>query len=472
MNLLGFIINHQAKDKATFEASICQSLEAMCHSFTRYPFRLLLRVMESKQKSGFRLEDALGTPTDISADASFPIPRLLMSPSRVAVQKFENEQGNCVVRKFCQEEGFTEEAFLRVHIGDEDGQRLFYRDLVPELEEKLKRKALAGIFINDTKYEFLAFSSSQLKEGAFWMCAVPEDKGWTVSKIIDKLGNFSACKSVPKFASRIGLRFSTTYQSLPSRAMSPARGLVYTEISDIESKYKGRRMLHSDGNGMIRRIAANEVLQCIPTSPNLYDVSILQIRAGGSKGTVLIVDEPEKYIAEGEDTNADVFIRESMTKFKAPYSYLEVCCIGKHAPYYLNRNVILLLVKQGVAEEVFLQMQNDFLNDLDQMLTDPLKAKQMVLRLVSKDARIQGILLTMIEMGLYPSKEPYVTIVDIVLGVSRKRCIYASVLTIAMLLFLGFHHTVSSLAASMLPGAIVILDFGRKVVSLYRKVRY
>lgn len=109
-----------------------------------------------------------------------------------------------------------------------------------------------------------------------------------------------------------------------------------------------------------------------------------------------------------------------MRKFKAPYSYLEVCCIGKHAPYYLNRNVILLLVKQGVAEEVFLQMQDDFLNDLDQMLTDPLKAKQMLSRLISKDARIQEILLTMIEMGQYASKEPYVTIVDIVFGVSQK----------------------------------------------------
>ena len=420
MNLLDYIISfdtNHAKDR--LERTTFKCLETLCQSTTRHPFRLCLRLMDSNQEEppSFRLADAIGWPTDGVPDGHLAIPRILISPSRVAVQKFENEMGNCVVRKFRQEKGFPDEAFIRVHVGEENGQKLYFEDMVGPVVEKLRQIILPGVRINGKRYKLLAFSSSQLKEMAFWMVMPPE--GWSVEAIVKELGDFSEFTTAPKFASRIGLRFSTTYQTLPmSPSASGAKGLCYTKIDDITSQYHGRTMVHSDGNGMIRRSAANAVLQCIPSSPKDFgEVSILQIRAGGAKGTVLIVDKPETHIPEREiyreetceedDSTADVFIRESMSKFEAPDAYLEVCCIGRHATYYLNRNVIFLLVKQGVPEKIFLQMQMDFLSNLDHMLTDRDIAAQMLPRLISKDARILAILQTMIQIGLSPSGDPF-----------------------------------------------------------------
>eukprot|EP00977_Amphora_coffeiformis_P010660 scaffold2510_cov169-Amphora_coffeaeformis.AAC.11 len=413
MNLLDYILTLDNESAPrNDETTIFNCLDTMRQSTTRYPFRLCLRLMDTKQEqpSGYGLADAIGWPTGDTPGSHRAIPRILISPSRIAVQKFENEVGNCVVRKFCQEKGFPDEAFIRVHVGEESGQKLFFQDLVDPIVKKLRQIILPGLLINGKRYEFLAYSSSQLKEMAFWMVMPPE--GWSIGGIVSELGDFSEFISAPKFASRIGLRFSTTYQSLPmSLSLACAKGLRYRSIGDITSQYHGRTMVHSDGNGIIRRSAANAVLQCIPSSPkDLSEVSILQIRAGGAKGTVLVVDRPEIYTEEtckDDDSTVDIFIRDSMSKFKAPEAYLEVCCIGRHAPYYLNRNVILLLVKHGIPDKTFLRMQTDFLNNLDQMLTDSGKASQMLPRLISKDVRILAILQTMIQMRLSPLSDPF-----------------------------------------------------------------
>lgn len=413
MNLLDYILTSDNQTEPTnIDAKIFNCLTTMCHSTTRYPLRLCLRLMNTRQAdaSGSTLVGVTGRPIGGAPDANMAIPRILVSPSRMVVQKFEDELGNCVVRKFCQEKGFPVEAFIRVHVGEENGNKLFFQDLVEPVVKKLREVILAGLVINGKMYEFLAYSSSQLKEMAFWMVAPSE--GWSVEEIVRDLGDFSEFSSAPKFASRIGLRFSTTYRSLTmSRSLPCAKGLRYRIIGDITSQYCGRTMVHSDGNGMIRRSAANAVLQCIPSSPKeLREVSILQIRAGGAKGTVLVVDCPEIYseeTREDEDATVDVFIRHSMIKFKAPDEYLEVCRIGKHAPYYLNRNVILLLVKHGIPDKAFLQMETDFLNNLDQMLTDRDTAAQMLPRCISKEAGILAILQTMIQMGLSPLKDPF-----------------------------------------------------------------
>ena len=48
-----------------------------------------------------------------------------------------------------------------------------------------------------------------------------------------------------------------------------------------------------------------------------------------------------------------------MVKFEAPYRKLEVISVGKRIPYYLNRNVILLLGAHGIQDDTFLEMQQN-----------------------------------------------------------------------------------------------------------------
>ena len=88
-------------------------------------------------------------------------------------------------------------------------ERLFYRDMVPELVVQLKREILSGLVVNGKTYYLLAYSSSQLKEGSFWMVCPPGS--WNVQMIIGKLGDFSSSKSRLKVS-----RFAVALPSIPN----------------------------------------------------------------------------------------------------------------------------------------------------------------------------------------------------------------------------------------------------------------
>jgi RNA-dependent RNA polymerase len=96
-----------------------------------------------------------------------------------------------------------------------------------------------------------------------------------------------------------------------------------------------------------------------------------------------------------------------MIKFQAPYRRLEVVSIGAHIPYYLNRNVILLLGVHGVRDALFLDMQRIMLDVLDRMLRDARTAADVVPRLSGPDSTLTAAIVHMISAGLSPDKEPF-----------------------------------------------------------------
>ena len=120
------------------------------------------------------------------------LPRVLMTPLRVNVTGFETEMSNRLVRKFVEEIGFPSEAFIRVSIGDENGDKMFSDDLSNHVEKRIKSLLLNGIVFGKKKYIFLAYSSSQLKEHSMWM--ICPERGWSIAKIRDSMGDFSMCK--------------------------------------------------------------------------------------------------------------------------------------------------------------------------------------------------------------------------------------------------------------------------------------
>ena len=58
------------------------------------------------------------------------LPRIRITPCRVNVSGFEVEMSKRIVRKFLENVGFSNEAFIRVSVGDENGDKLFSDDLV------------------------------------------------------------------------------------------------------------------------------------------------------------------------------------------------------------------------------------------------------------------------------------------------------------------------------------------------------
>jgi RNA-dependent RNA polymerase len=75
-------------------------------------------------------------------------------------------------------------------------------------------------------------------------------------------------------------------------------------------------------------------------------------------------------------------IRPSQTKFEAPNSsILEIVKTVKNPqPGHLNRQIILLLSALGVSDDVFITLQNEARKDIDSMITNEDKAREIVKR--------------------------------------------------------------------------------------------
>jgi RNA-dependent RNA polymerase len=232
-----------------------------------------------------------------------------------------------VVRKFVEEEGFRSESFLRVHISEENFAKFFSSELNPVVEGRIKSAILSGIDVNGTVYQFLAYSSSQLKEFSLWMVA-PE-KGWTTEAMRASMGDFSECRTPYEYSARIGQCFSTTFQGLAGQdkklveSIQPT--LKHSVVKDIPA---AGTMTHSDGCGVISKGSLSMLLEMLPhgTKTVLENTSGVQIRYGGAKGFLVSWERDviDKVVGE-ENSFQDVLLRKSMVKFKADYNFLEIC---------------------------------------------------------------------------------------------------------------------------------------------------
>jgi RNA-dependent RNA polymerase len=226
---------------------------------------------------------------------------------------------------------FSPNDFLRVKIGDENGGRMFWNDFTGPVVARIRSSIMQGLQLNGALYQFLAYSSSQLKECSLWMVHL-DDKRWTVQEMRRNMGDFSKCTTPSKVAARMGQCFSTTFQGLDAN-VSPRQvdsGVRHVTVHDVSSQSDA--LVHSDGNGLIRRSKMISLLKQIPSLRKNEEKnhSIVQIRFGGAKGTIVAwddVDFDEGLVAGGCATprQFDVALRDSMVKFDAPFAKLEVC---------------------------------------------------------------------------------------------------------------------------------------------------
>lgn len=357
-----------------------------------------------------------------SHDATVPnqyveLPRLLLTPTRVAVVGFQVEMSNRVTRKYINEVGFRSDYFLRLSVGDENGDKLYSDQLSEHVESRISKLILSGIIINERTYQFLAYSSSQLKELSLWLVAPP--RGYSVAGIRYWMGDFSMCKTPSKYAARMGQCFSTTVQTFASHfehAAGDTQIAVTEGLADVLSYDGEKETCLSDGTGLIRKELMTELLKQLPFDRcDLSAVSIIQVRFGGAKGTLtawnysqLTAARKKAAVRSGDiDVFYDVHLRPSMVKFEAPFRHLEVVSIGNHIPYFLNRNVILLLGAHDVRDELFLEMQRAMLDNLDNMLRDARTAAKLVPRLIGPESTLAVTVAHMVSAGLAPEKEPF-----------------------------------------------------------------
>ncbi|GLT54030.1 hypothetical protein SLA2020_272640 [Shorea laevis] len=128
------------------------------------------------------------------------------------------------------------------------------------------------------------------------------------------------------------------------------------------------------------------------TSPSAF-----QIRYGGYKGVVAVDPTSSKKLS----------LRKSMSKYESTNIKLDVLAFSKFQPCYLNRQLISLLSTLGVKDHFFENKQRQAVEQLDAILTDPLKAQE-ALDMMSPGENT-NILKEMLMCGYKPDAEPFLS---------------------------------------------------------------
>jgi RNA-dependent RNA polymerase len=292
------------------------------------------------------------------------------TPSAIIFEPPEIDVSNRVARKF----NFPD-FYLRISIEDENFEKRIWSNC-PSLLNKFKN-LLNRLYVVGRYYEFLGFSNSQMKNHSCWMVA--RDLGKTADEIRSVLGDFSRCKNNSKYASRLGLCFSGTYKTLEMKRVT---------IPDIERD----GYCFTDGIGRISFECMENAKEKLGI-PHTNIVTALQVRIGGCKGV----------LALNKDCD-EIEVRPSMDKFGSSESTLEVCSVSAYRQGYLNRQIILLLNGRGVQEQVFLDLQENMIKEIQMMLEDEAEASKLLIR--EKDPIIMG-LKYMLRNNVKINDEPY-----------------------------------------------------------------
>ncbi|KAJ1280935.1 hypothetical protein BS78_04G270300 [Paspalum vaginatum] len=359
-------------------------LKSTCLNPTNY-----LSVQYSKIR---KLRYALQTSSNISLDDGLVyIHRVQVTPSKVYFYGPEINVSNRVVRHFSD----YIDNFLRISFVDEDCEKLRSVDLSPRSASgnDARRTALYnrvlsvlsnGISIGDKHFEFLAFSSSQLRDNSAWMFA--SRQGLTASDIRQWMGDFRSIRNVAKYAARLGQSFSSSTETLKVHKHE------VEEIPDIEN---GTRYTFSDGIGKISASFAMEVAR--KCKMKRFAPSAFQIRYGGYKGVVAV--DPR--------SNHKLSLRKSMSKFQSENITLDVLAYSKYQPCFLNRQLITLLSTLGVRDNVFELKQEEAIMQLNRMVTEPQAAREAIELMPMGE--VTNVVKELLSCGYQPDHEPYLS---------------------------------------------------------------
>lgn len=306
-----------------------------------------------------------------------------VTPTTIYFNSPSVDTSNRVVRKYHQHE----DRFLRVKFRDENYKgtiMTFDDDTCNELFTRVKRTMKNGIVVGDRHYEFLAYGNSQFREhGAYFF---EPTSTLTPQMIRDWMGNFEDIQTIAKYASRLGLCFSTT------RAMS--NSVTVNRIDDI----KRNGHYFTDGVGKISPFLAQMTAQEMGLPSFGADCpSVFQFRLGGCKGVLAIDPGLKGQVIE---------VRPSQEKFPATYRGLEICRVSQFATAYLNQQIVLVLSALGVRDAIFMRMLRGMLAKLDRARSDGEVALEVLQQNIDLNQSTIG-LANMILDGFMTSRDPF-----------------------------------------------------------------
>ncbi|KDR73538.1 hypothetical protein GALMADRAFT_251265 [Galerina marginata CBS 339.88] len=281
---------------------------------------------------------------------------ITFTPTRMILEGPYASQSNRVIRQY---QGF-EDHFLRVDFRDED--RLQYRwdrevDGTSFLKERVGNTLKLGFELAGRRFEFLAYSSSALRDHAVWFMNPfihPEKGRVDAVSIRNSLGDFAGTdllKQPSKYAARLAQAFTATDPSVDIRKDK------WEEIPDLgEEPYQ-----FTDGVGTISRALGDRIWAKLyekKRSPGAMKPSAYQIRFLGYKGVVAIDEQLDK-----NANGIDMRLRPSMRKFEVKDDEVAPIEIAQafESPNtcYLNRPLVMVLEDIGVRKDAFQELQDN-----------------------------------------------------------------------------------------------------------------
>ncbi|KAK4479818.1 hypothetical protein RD792_015357 [Penstemon davidsonii] len=316
--------------------------------------------------------------------------RVQVTPTKVYFSGPEVNVSNRVLRHYKDDI----DNFLRVSFVDEEWDKLYSTDLSPrgavgrtKVFERILETLRGGIKIGNKKFDFLAFSSSQLRENSLWMFAsTPTHNSNDIRRW---MGDFKSIRNVAKYAARLGQSFGSSTETLSVRKHE----IDY--IPDVEVVRNGTTYVFSDGIGKISAEFAHIV--AAKCRVKRFIPSAFQIRYGGYKGVVAI--DPS--------SSMKLSLRPSMLKYVSDNTKLDVLSWSKYQPCFLNRQIITLLSSLGVKDHVFEKKQREAVAQLDAILEDPSRAED-ALDLMSPGENT-NVLKEILKCGYRPNEEPFLS---------------------------------------------------------------
>ncbi|KAI9027116.1 RNA dependent RNA polymerase-domain-containing protein [Phycomyces nitens] len=307
--------------------------------------------------------------------------KMVVTPTSIYIQPPSLETTNRVIRHFRS----YSDRFIRVQFCDDGMNRISASHTGlsnNEVYDRIYKVLTNGIQIGTRRYDFLAFSNSQLRDHGCWFFAPTKDM--TASMIRDWMGRFSHVKIVAKNATRMGQCFSST------RPICQLKKEEIEHIPDVERN----GYTFSDGVGMISPALARE----ISSKMELRHVpSAFQFRLAGAKGVLTV--------ANGL-SGRKVKMRPSQIKFDSDHLVLEVIRFSTSIPAYLNKQIITILSALGVKDEVFMTLMDDMLKTLNDMLSNPSEAIKVLNSNIDEFGTTQTMV-RMIQAGFMDRKDPY-----------------------------------------------------------------
>ena len=311
------------------------------------------------------------------------------------------ERSNRVLRTYAE----NHDSFIRVSFVEEN-------DLRYQQDREIDGPAFIGLWVSPIlrngltiagrRFKFLAYSQSALRSHTVWFVKdFTGSRGDTITaaKIIARLGKFDGlvydrqliyCPA--RYAARISQAFTTTESSISV----PAEEIL------IQDDINQGTYCFTDGVGSISPQLARKIWRALQkrgsrsTRRAITYPRAFQIRLVGAKG-MLSVD----YKLSGDV----VILRPSMIKFEAPDSTdVEIAqAIVRPSKYYLHRALIMILEGLGVPYDVFKNLQDAAVQDVNDAGTSLEKYANTLDQFgLAASYRLSSILSHLAKLGLSP----------------------------------------------------------------------